>query len=120
MQISEITRYGSETNDLKLYQPSLQQGKPEGFDSYDRPSNFTQIGLQSSINQPVWPWSLTSKNNKAPSLPQVLCIISNQLETLNIGKKLVIYFPRDLEIWWMTLKNNRAPLLNYIKLCAAF
>ena len=27
--------------------------------------------------------------------------------------------PRDLEIWWMTLKNNRAPLLYYIKLCAA-
>ena len=28
--------------------------------------------------------------------------------------------PCDLEIWRMTLKNNRAPLLCYIKLCAAF
>ena len=28
--------------------------------------------------------------------------------------------PCDLEIWWMTLKNNRAPLLCYFKLCAAF
>ena len=28
--------------------------------------------------------------------------------------------PCDLEIWWMTLKNNRAPLLYYIKLCASF
>ena len=26
----------------------------------------------------------------------------------------------DLEIWWMTLDNNRAPLLLYIKLCASF
>ena len=26
--------------------------------------------------------------------------------------------PCDLEIWQMTLKNNRAPLLCYIKLCA--
>ena len=26
----------------------------------------------------------------------------------------------DLEIWWMTLKNNRAPLLSNIKLCASF
>ena len=26
----------------------------------------------------------------------------------------------DLEIWWMTSKNNRAPLLYYIKLCASF
>ena len=26
----------------------------------------------------------------------------------------------DLEIWWMALENNRAPLLYYIKLCASF
>ena len=26
----------------------------------------------------------------------------------------------DLEIWQMTLKNNRAPLLCYFKLCASF
>ena len=28
--------------------------------------------------------------------------------------------PCDLEIWDMTLKNNRAPLLYYFKLCASF
>ena len=26
----------------------------------------------------------------------------------------------DLEIWWMTSKNNRAPLQYYIKLCPSF
>ena len=26
----------------------------------------------------------------------------------------------DLEIWWMTLENNRAALLYYTKLCASF
>ena len=26
----------------------------------------------------------------------------------------------DLEIWWMTSKNNRTPLLYYIKVCASF
>ena len=26
----------------------------------------------------------------------------------------------DVEIWWMTLKNNRVPFLYYIKLCASF
>ena len=26
----------------------------------------------------------------------------------------------DLDIWWMTSKNNRAPLLYYVKLCASF
>ena len=36
------------------------------------------------------------------------------------GSKLVEYYPFDLEIWWMTLENNRAPLLCCFKLCAAF
>ena len=36
------------------------------------------------------------------------------------GSKLEIFVPHDLEILWMTLKNNRAPLLYYIKLCASF
>ena len=34
--------------------------------------------------------------------------------------KSVVFVPCDLKIWWMTLKNNRAPLLCYIKLCASF
>ena len=55
-----------------------QQGKSEGFDSCDRPSNLTQIGFKSSIFQPC-----------------------------------------DLEIWLMTSKNYRAPLLHYIKLCTS-
>ena len=29
------------------------------------------------------------------------------------------FSPCDLEIWWMTSKNYRAPLLHYIKLCAS-
>ena len=37
------------------------------------------------------------------------------------GSKLAIFcVPCDHEIWWMTLKNNKAPLLYYIKLCASF
>ena len=35
-----------------------KQGKSEGFDSCDRPSNLTQIGFKSSIFQPVLPWNL--------------------------------------------------------------
>ena len=41
-------------------------------------------------------------------------------ETLNSGQNQRFFVPYDLEIWWMTLKNNRAPLLCYIKLCASF
>ena len=37
------------------------------------------------------------------------------------GSNWIQFFsPRDLEIWWMTSKNNRVPLLFYIKLCASF
>ena len=40
-------------------------------------------------------------------------------EMLNSGKNWLFFFvPRDLEIWWMTLKNNRVPLLCYIALCS--
>ena len=41
-------------------------------------------------------------------------------ETLNSGQNQWFFVLNDLEIWWMTLKNYRAPLLCYIKLCASF
>ena len=62
-------------------------------------------------------------------LLQALCIISNQSvnsnwsyspETLNSGQNRRFFFLCDLEIWWMTLENNRAPFLYHIKLCASF
>ena len=62
-------------------------------------------------------------------LLQALCIISYPLvnsnwsyspETPNLGQIRRFLEPCDLEIWWMTFKNNRAPLLCYCKLCAAF
>ena len=39
---------------------------------------------------------------------------------LNSGQNQRFFVQCDLEIWWMTLKNNRAPFLCYIKLCASF
>ena len=60
---------------------------------------------------------------------QVLCIIpkpsvnqnlSYSPETLNSGRNWRFFVPCDLEIWRMTLKNNRAPLLCCFKLCASF
>ena len=55
-----------------------EQGKSEGFDSCDRPSN------------------------------------------LKLDSNRQFFRPCDREICWMTLQNNRAPLLCYFKLCAAF
>ena len=62
-------------------------------------------------------------------LLQALCIISKPSmnsnwsyspETLDLGQNRRLFVPCDLDIWWMTLKNNRAPLLCYFKLCALF
>ena len=39
---------------------------------------------------------------------------------LNSGQNLRFSLQLDLEIWKMTLKNNRAPLPCYFKLCASF
>ena len=41
-------------------------------------------------------------------------------ETLNSGQNRRFFVPCDLEIWWMTLENNMAPLLYYTELCASF
>ena len=62
-------------------------------------------------------------------LHQAFCIISNPSvnwncsyspETLNSGQNWRFFVLCDLDIWWMTLENNRAPLLYYTKLCASF
>ena len=62
-------------------------------------------------------------------LLQALCIISEPLvnsnwsyspETPNLSQIRRFLEPCDLEIWRMTLKNNRAPLLSNIKLYASF
>ena len=46
--------------------------------------------------------------------------LSYSPETPNLGKIRRVLEPCDLEIWQMTLKNNRAPLQCYFKLCASF
>ena len=39
---------------------------------------------------------------------------------LKLDSNRQFFCPCDREIWWMTLQNNRAPLLCYFKLCASF
>ena len=68
-----------------------------------------------------WP----QKNNRAlfytpSSFGHHLKSSKFRLETLNSGQNRRFFVPFDLEIWWMTLKNNRAPLLCCFKLCASF
>ena len=76
-------------------------------------------------------WPMTFKNNRAPLLCYFkLCAAFCSHWWIHTGvtvqKRLIwvkiddFFYPCDLEIWWMTSKNNRAPLLCYFKLCASF
>ena len=76
-------------------------------------------------------WQMTVKNNTAPLLTyfklcasfrshcriQIGVTVRRYLICVKIGDFFVAC---DLEIWGMTLKNNRAPILCYFKLCASF
>ena len=92
-----------------------------------------QFGSNSTIFRAVRPWNLTDDLEKqkgtSPMLLQALCSILYPLvnsnwsyspETPNLGEIWRFLELCDLEIWQMTFKNNRAPLLCYLKLCAAF
>ena len=53
--------YSPETANLgkiRRFLDDLEQGKSEGFDSCDLPSNLAQILSKSLIFQPVWAWNL--------------------------------------------------------------
>ena len=107
---------------------SLGEFKPELL------SGNAQFGSKSMIFCPVWPRNLMDDLEKQQStssmLHEALCIIlkpsvnsnwSYSPETLNFGSKSAIFFvPCDLEILWMTLKNNRAPVLCCYDLYASF
>ena len=93
-----------------------KQGKSEGFDSCDRPSNLTQIGFESSIFLPVWPRNLMDDPKQGKSEGFDSC---DRPSNLKLDSNHQFFRPCDREILWMTSKNNRA-LLYYVKLCASF
>ena len=89
-----------------------------------------QFGSNSTIFRVMWPWNLTDDLEKqqgtSSMLLQALCIISEPLvnsnlsyspETTNLGQIRRFLEPCHLEIWQMTLINNRAPFQCYFKLC---
>ena len=75
-------------------------------------------------------WQMTLKNNRKPLLCYFkLCALFCNHWWFQTGVtvrkrqnwvKSRFLAPCDLEIWQMTLKNNRTPLLCYFKLCALF
>ena len=99
----------------------LEQGKSEGFESCDQPRVrkrpiWVKIGdvlYRVTLKFDVWPWTR-----------QIWGIWKLRLayspETPNLGQNQWCFVPCDLEIWRMTLENDRASLLCCFKLCATF
>ena len=90
-------------------------------------------GKKSAFFCPMWPRNLTDDLEKQQgtlsNLLPTLCIISlplvnsswsNSPEMSKSGRNRWFFVPCDLEIWWMTLKNNRTPLPCCFKLFASF
>ena len=73
-----------------------------------------------------WPWKTIGHLFYATSsfVHHFVAIGEYKLElqsgNANLGQIRRFLEPCDLEIWWMTLQNNRAPLLSSTKLCASF
>ena len=103
-----------------------KQGKSEGFDSCDRPSNPTQIRSKSSIFSATWPWNLVDgleNNRESLPCPWKLCVSYHSHQWIQIKvtirkhsnrSQIVSFFTQcDLEIVRMTFKNIRASLSCY-------
>ena len=73
-----------------------------------------------------WPWKTIGHLFYATSsfVQHFIAIGEFKLElqsgNAQSGSNSAILAPCDLEIWWITLKNNRAPLLSNIKLYVSF
>ena len=79
---------------------------------------------ENTIHRAAW----SQLKNRAPLLYHIKLCASFQnhrwIQTgVTVRKRPIRVIIGDFlspEIWWMSLKNNRAPLLYYIKLCASF
>ena len=106
------------TSSLVHHFKSICESKP------NLQSGNTQIGSKWVIFCPVWPWNLTDDLKKmighlfyiASSFVHHFIAISEfkiELQSQNSQFLSISMFfvPCELEIWQMTLENNRAPLL---------
>ena len=109
-----MPRRGYVEHGLEYFSFHVQQGKSEGFDSCDWPSNL-KLDSNRQFFRPcdLEIWWMTLENNRAPLLCYFkLCAVLSP-ETPNLGQIRRFLELCNLEIWPMTLQNNRAPHLVY-------
>ena len=90
---------------------------PIGEFKLELQSGNAQFGSNLTIFRAVWPWNLTDDLKQGKSEGFDSC---DRPSNLKLDSNRQFFRPCDREIWWMTLQNNRAPLLCYFKLCASF
>ena len=73
-------------------------------------------GLNAKNSQAVWMMSINDNKANLRDLIAATCLVI----LLKLDSNRRFFSPCDREIWWMTPKNNRAPLLCYFKLFASF
>ena len=113
---------------------SFKQGKSKGFESCDRPIvrkrpiwvKMGDVLYRVTLKFDGWPWKTIGHLFYSTSsfVHHFVAIGEFKLElqsgNAQFGSNSTIFIACDLAIWRMTLKNNRAPLLFYFKLCASF
>ena len=96
-------------------------------------TSMKKLNVDSSKAQLIWDWHWTKRD--------IICLwvhdchdydcylwhnktnlrdLTGLVILLKFDPNHQVFIPFDLEIWCMTSKNDRAPLLYYIKLCASF
>ena len=78
------------------------------------------LELSSSDTCQIWMWFIKKylTNNKANL--RDLIAGTGLVILLKLDSNCRFFSPCDLDIWWMTPQNNRAPLLCFFKLFASF
>ena len=105
----------------------MHHSKAVGEFKLELQSGNAEFGSKLAIFSLVWPWNLMygleKQDDTSSLLRQDLCIISKPSvystwtyspESLNSAQNRRFFIPCDLQIWQMTLKNNRAPLLRFV------
>ena len=120
-------------NLAKAYR-SIKQGKSEGFESCDRPivrKHTIWVKIHDVLSRVTlkfdgWPWKTIGHLSLAVSsfVQYFIAIDEFKLELQsgngNLGQIRRILEPCNLDIRWMTLQNNRAPLLCNFMLSVSF
>ena len=90
-----------------------QYAKCQAISSMHSPAN---------VRKPqIWPVSLSRNSAKITTANlRDLIAATGLVILLKLDLNRRFFSPCDLQIWWMTQKNNRAPLLCYFKLFASF